>query len=186
MQSEKKWLVQGWAKVSVLNSASGQAGGRPQNSRFLHHHQTTLPSNKTNPMSWFWTFENGKKCDRSKSQIPLAFWLLANPHTVHISLSSHLSASEFVCLSGEWWKLKSYVDMYSMWKTTPRFTLPRRGQGYMYTFFCTQTGLLVHRCIHSASPATCLRNSILCADLLGSHRLGSQTLAKKRWDPTHP
>lgn len=98
------------AKVSIVNSASGQAGGRPRSSRFLYFHQTTLPSNKTNPMSWFRTFENGKKCDRSTSQIPLAFWLLANPHKAHISLSSHLSASEFVWLSCEWWKLKSYVD----------------------------------------------------------------------------
>lgn len=32
----KKRLMQGWAKVSVLHSASRQAGGRPQNSRFLH------------------------------------------------------------------------------------------------------------------------------------------------------
>lgn len=154
--------MRAWAKVNVLNSASGQAGSRPQNLRFLHYYQTTLPSNKTNSMSWVWTFKNGKKCDRSKSQIPFAFWLLANPHWAHISLSSHLSASEFVWLSCEWWKLKSYVDMYSMWKTTPRFSLPWKGQRYMYTFLCTQTVLLARLCTHSTSLGIRLKNTEYC------------------------
>lgn len=183
----EKWLMQGRQGSGVWNSASGRAGGRPQNPRLLHYHHTTLPSHKTNPVSWSWTLENGKKCDRLKSQIPWAFWLLANPHKAHISLSSHLSASEFVLLSCEWWKLKSYVDMYSMWKTTPRFLLPWKGRRYTYTFLGTQTDLFVHLCTHSTSLDTRLKkHSVLWADLMGSHGLSSQTLAKKRWDPTHP
>lgn len=90
MQSEKKWLVQGWAKVCVLNSASGQPGGRPQNSRFLHHHQTTLPSNKTNPMSWFWTFENGRNVTGQNLRFPWLFDYLQ----IHIRFTYH---SPLIC-----------------------------------------------------------------------------------------
>lgn len=69
-----------------------------------------------------------------------------------------------------------------MWKTTPRFSALRM---YMYTFLYTQTiGPLVHTLnITRHSFKKC---SVLCTDLMGSHGLSSQTLAKKRWDPTHP
>lgn len=74
--------------------------------------------------------------------------------------------------------------MYSMWKTTPRFSAENaRGTcPHSYT-----PRLSVHLCTHSTSLDTRLKKcSVLCSDLMGSHRLSSQTLAKKRWDPTHP
>lgn len=125
--------MQGWAKVDVLNSASGQAGGRPQNSHFLHHHQPTPPSNKTNPVPWFWTlniwtFENEKKCNVTGQN--LRFPWLSDYLQIHIRLTYQspliLSASEFVWLSCEWWNFKSYVDVCNMWKTTPRFSALER------------------------------------------------------------
>lgn len=131
------------------------------------------------------------KVERNVTGQNLRFPWLSNYLQIHIRLTYHslliLSASEFVWLSCEWWNLKSYVDVCSMWKTIPRFSLPWKGQRYMYTFLYTQINGSIHLCTHSTSLDTHLKkHNVLCADLMGSHGLSSQTLAKKRWDPTHP
>ena len=130
------------------------------------------------------------KMERNVTEQNLRFLGFLIPCKIYTRLTYHSplvwSASEFVWLSREWWKRKSYVDMYSMWTTTPRFSLPWECQRYMYTFLCTQTDSR-----STCAPLNITRHSfkkcsILCTDLMGSHRLSSQTLAKKRWDPTHP
>lgn len=101
---------------------------------------------------WKW-----KEMWQVKISDSLGFWLLTNPHKAHISLSSHLSASEFVWLSCEWWKLKSYADTYSMWEPLPGSLCPGKARGA-----CTQADLSGHLCIHSASLDTRLRNTEYC------------------------
>lgn len=76
--------------------------------------------------------------------------------------------------------------MSSMWESTPRFSLPRNIQRPTYRLVDTQTDQSVHSCTYPTPLNTPLKNSMLCTDLLGSHRLSSQSLAKERWDPTHP
>lgn len=117
---------------------------------------------KTIPTSWFWVFENAKKCDRSESQIPG----LSDYLQIHIRLTYHpspvFSASEFVWLSHEWWKLKSCADMYSMWKITPgslRSERPRGTGTHSHTPRQTHWSLRAHL---QPQQTLCLENSAVC------------------------
>lgn len=85
------------------------------------------------------------------------------------------------CMSDE--NLKAMLICTACGKPLPGSLLWEH-QRYVYAFLYTQTiGPLVHTLnITRHSLKKC---SVLCTDLMGSHRLSSQTLAKKRWDPTH-
>lgn len=106
------------------------------------------------------------KMERNVTGQNLRFPWLSDHLQIHIRLTYHslliLSASEFVWLSCEWWNLKSYVDVCSMWKTTPRFSLHWKGQRYMDTFLYTQTDQSIHLCTHSTSLDTHLNNTVYC------------------------
>lgn len=165
---------------------SGQAGGRRQSPHFCITIRPPCHLMKPTPCLGFEHLKMERNVTGQNLRFPWRFDYLQ----IHIRLTYH---SPLICqhlnlfgcrVSDE--NLKAMLICTACGTPLPGPLCPGKARAHVHILMYPNRRIcaLVHTL--TTTRLSLKKHIVLCADLMGSHGLRPQTLAKKRRDPTHP